>query len=236
MMTCSARIAPRANGNAGYRVEPEIFQSIIRNCPVPVVFYHSTTPATGRRLFNPTKKIIMKTTHWILITLLTGGVAIAEEAKPANERPQRPQRLIPAQILKEFDKDGDGKLSPEEAAAMRRVMRERRETRHKALIERFDADKDGELNEQERKVAHDIILREMLVKYDVNGNGELDPEEHKAMIDGEGHDPLRFFTRQRGFRGERGHRGPRPDGAERQPRKGTDAQRKGRQRPQAPVE
>lgn len=173
----------------------------------------------------------MKTTHWILIALLTGGAAIAEEAKPNKERPERP---IHAAILKEFDKDGDGKLSEEERTEMRTVMSERRKARHAEVLKRFDADGDGKLSEEERKTAHDTILKEMLVKYDANGNGELDREEHRAMFEGEGHNPLAPFMRPRGprdprgDRDKRGERGKDADG----PRRGTDSQREGRQRPE----
>jgi hypothetical protein len=170
----------------------------------------------------------MKSTHWLLIALLTGGAAIAEEAKPNAERPKRPDRPIPAEILKEFDKDGDGKLSADEHTAMRTAMRERRMARHQEMLKRFDADGDGKLNEEERKTAHDAILKEMLVKYDTNGNGELDPDERRTMIQGEGHNPLAPFMRPRGPREPRvegeNRRGPRGEGADR-PRRGTDAQR-----------
>ena len=79
----------------------------------------------------------MKTIQWILVAMLAGGIAIAEEAKPKAERPQRP---VPAAILKEFDKDGDGALSQEERITMRTVMRERRDARNKEMLNRFDAD------------------------------------------------------------------------------------------------
>jgi len=157
----------------------------------------------------------MKTIPWILIALLAGGTAIAEEAKPRNERTERP---ISAALIKEFDKDGDGKLSDQERAEMRRVLRERREARQKELLRRFDADGDGKLSDEERKTALETIRKEMLAKYDANGNGRLDPEERAAMIEGEGHNPLTPFMRGRG------------QGPEGGPRRGTDDQREGRQR------
>lgn len=156
----------------------------------------------------------MKTTHWLLIAMLAGGSAIAEEAIPNPERPQRGERPIPAAILKEFDKDGDGKLSPEERKQMRSAMRERRQARHQELLNRFDADGDGSLSPEERKVAHETVRKEMLAKYDANGDGELDPEERRAMIKAELGNPLAPFMRHRGPRGERG--GP---GAERRERR-----------------
>ena len=171
----------------------------------------------------------MKTKYLILTAILACGTSMAEDAKPDTERPQREQRPIPAAILAEFDKDGDGKLSREERAEMQRVMRERREARRQEMLERFDADGDGRLNEEERKTAFETIRREMLAKYDANGNGELDPDERRAMVEGEGHNPLAPFMRRQGPRGERGERAERRQQGERRPR----AER--RQRGQTPA-
>lgn len=145
----------------------------------------------------------MKITHWILVTLTAGSTAIAEDAKPNNERQQRPERPIQKALLKEFDKDGDGKISPAERSKMRRFLRERRKIHRDAMLARFDADGDGVINAEERKFGHDTILREMLVKYDENGNGELDRDERRTMVEGEGHNPLRFFASTRSQKGER---------------------------------
>lgn len=86
--------------------------------------------------------------------------------------------------FKKFDKDGDGKLSPEERTAM---MEERRQRWEK----RFDKDGDGKLNAEERaameKEREDFRQRmqqhrqEMMKKYDKDGDGKLSPEEREAM-------------------------------------------------------
>ena len=54
------------------------------------------------------------------------------------------------EVLKEFDKDGDGKLNEEERKAAGEAMR-------KKLIEKFDKDGDGKLNEEERKAAREAM-------------------------------------------------------------------------------
>ena len=46
-------------------------------------------------------------------------------------------------MIRDFDKDGDGKLSDEEQKAAR-------EAGEKRMMERFDADKDGKLSDTER--------------------------------------------------------------------------------------
>ena len=51
-------------------------------------------------------------------------------------------RQPPAHIIEKFDKDGDGKLSDEERAEIRKEM-----------MAKFDKDGDGKLSPEERKAA-----------------------------------------------------------------------------------
>ena len=51
--------------------------------------------------------------------------------------------------MKKFDKDGDGKLSEDERAELRKAM----DARRKEFMAKFDKDGDGKLNEEERKAA-----------------------------------------------------------------------------------
>ncbi len=61
-------------------------------------------------------------------------------------------------MLKKFDKDGDGKLSEEERAAMRAEIQKRRgeggkgpnPERRAEMMKKFDKDGDGKLSEEER--------------------------------------------------------------------------------------
>jgi hypothetical protein len=96
----------------------------------------------------------MKTTKLMILGALIGTCtfAAAQEEKPARpEGGGRGMRQPSPEMLKKFDKDGDGKLSQEEAKA----MREAQQAKRKALIEKYDADKDGKLDETERKAAAD---------------------------------------------------------------------------------
>lgn len=98
-----------------------------------------------------------------------------------------------ARMVKEFDKDGDGKLSEEE-------MKAARESAEKRMLEQFDADKDGKLSDEERAKAREAgggrggfgggpggasrpVPPEMLKKYDKDGDGKLNEEEAKALRD-----------------------------------------------------
>ena len=68
-----------------------------------------------------------------------------------SEAPETPQGPPPPELVKKFDKDGDGKLSEDERKAMREAMQAKMEERHKEMLEKYDADKDGKLSEEERK-------------------------------------------------------------------------------------
>ena len=91
-----------------------------------------------------------------LTILATVMLACGLSAKP--ERPEReggkkggPPEGRPSreEMIKKFDKDGDGKLSEDERAELRKAM----EARRKEFMAKFDKDGDGKLNEEERKAA-----------------------------------------------------------------------------------
>jgi Ca2+-binding EF-hand superfamily protein len=129
----------------------------------------------------------MKTTYVIALSAILGSFALAQDA------PQRPargpggpgaQRPLPAEMLKKFDKDGDGKLSDDERKAMREEMAAARE---KAMLEQLDTDKDGKVSDEERKAgeakrkaAFEARQKEMLEKYDADKDGKLSQEEMKT--------------------------------------------------------
>ena len=120
----------------------------------------------------------MKTTKLITLGALIGtcSFAAAEGQKPDGPPPERPQQMIPAEILKKFDKDGDGKLSPDEAKAAR-------EARQAEMMKKFDKNGDGELSEDERKAMYAEMKarhEELLAKYDTDKDGKLSPDEIKV--------------------------------------------------------
>ena len=79
----------------------------------------------------------------------------------------------------------------------------------KQLIEKFDKDGDGKLNAEERKAAGAARKAEFLKKFDKDGDGKIGPEERKAIAEE--------------FKGRRGHRPegrkPRPEGRKPEGRK-----------------
>jgi Ca2+-binding EF-hand superfamily protein len=120
----------------------------------------------------------MKTTKLITLGVILGSSSFvaADRVKPDGPPPERPQMRIPAEILNKFDKDGDGKLSPDEAKAAR-------EARQAEMMKKFDKNGDGELSEDERKAMHAEMkarYEELLAKYDADKDGKLSPDEIKT--------------------------------------------------------
>ena len=122
----------------------------------------------------------MKTTLLLTLGAMIGSCLIAS-AQDAPKRPERPQRPLPPELLKEFDKDGDGKLSADEMKAMREARIAKMEEMKKEMLEKYDADKDGKLSEDERAKARADREAEMLKKFDTDGDGKLSDEEKAKM-------------------------------------------------------
>jgi Ca2+-binding EF-hand superfamily protein len=124
----------------------------------------------------------------LLITFLaatTGMIAKPEKGgkKPGSDE-GRPSR---EEVMKKFDKDGDGKLNEEEKAELRKQMAERGAGRKVPpfIMEKFDKDGDGKLSEDERAEARKAMearRAEMIEKFDKDGDGKLNEEERKAAM------------------------------------------------------
>lgn len=126
----------------------------------------------------------MTTTRLLTLAVLVCSCGFAT----AQERPERPQRekgarSIPPEVFKQYDKDGDGKLSEDERKAMRADMQGKAKARRTEMLKKYDADGDGKLSEDERKAMREDMeasRKALIEKYDVNKDGKLNPEEMKA--------------------------------------------------------
>jgi hypothetical protein len=112
-------------------------------------------------------------------------------------------RSPPPEMLKEFDKDGDGELNDTERESMRLAMQSR-----------FGGQGAPRGNREE-----------MLKRFDKNGDGQLDEEERTAMREATGGD------RQRGGGADRPQRRNRGEGRQGQP--GESGERQGNDLPAA---
>ncbi len=84
----------------------------------------------------------------------------------AREGGGRRGGMNPEEMLKQFDKDGDGELNDEERQAMRDQMRQRGGSRtnlpafdREAIMKQFDKDGDGDLNDEERQTMREEMQR-----------------------------------------------------------------------------
>ena len=114
----------------------------------------------------------------LLFTLITSlcltvGLFAKPEKGGKGDRPVRPSR---EEVMKKFDKDGDGKLSDDEKAEIRNAMANRKPPAH--ILEKFDKNGDGKLCDEEKAE----IRKQMITKFDKDGDGKLNPEERKAAM------------------------------------------------------
>ena len=148
---------------------------------------------------------------YIFTATLFALPALAQtDPAPEKTRPEHSGRMGPRmqEMIKRFDKDGDGKLNEEEKAAARAEMRKEGGGRpgggrmHEEILKRFDKDGDGKLNDAERAAfekAWDERMKnggqggpgggrmreEMIKRFDKDGDGKLNDAERaearKAM-------------------------------------------------------
>jgi Ca2+-binding EF-hand superfamily protein len=117
--------------------------------------------------------VVVALTMWL--TAVADAAPGQGKAKGARKQERGDGQGIPAEVLKRFDKDGDGKLNDAERAAAKKAREERggRPGRpgqpgggggsgdgklREEILKRFDKDGDGKLNDEERaaaKKAHD---------------------------------------------------------------------------------
>ena len=148
-----------------------------------------------------------KTTLFVLASLLGTGVLAKAEDAPKGPPPHK----IPAEVIKEFDKDGDGKLNEDERAAAKAAH-------EKKMLEKFDTDKDGKLSDDEKAAARAAHEKEVIAKFDKDGDGKLNEEEKKAAHEagafgpGPGGPGGRGPGGPGGKRGGKGPGGPPPAG------------------------
>ncbi len=153
---------------------------------------NNTTPR-----FHPMKAAFL-TLGLLSATLITGSATAQTEMPPKDDKPaatgqgamNQPKRQ---ELLKKYDKNGDGKLDDDELADARAEMRKEgsgtavRAERQKKLLKEFDKNGDGKLDDAERAQAEKKIQQfredaekrraEILKRFDKNGDGVLDDAE-----------------------------------------------------------
>jgi len=119
-----------------------------------------------------------------MLTLLAGTSAGAEGGKARPGNGKRPHK---GEMLKRFDKDGDGKLSEAERQAAREGLKQHKGEFRDKLKAKFDKDGDGKLSEEEKMAAKEALKEhggerreKLLERFDKDGDGKLSDEEKAA--------------------------------------------------------
>ena len=145
--------------------------------PPPVLSLEQRPPRDKSHKKANNYKHMKKTLHQIaLITGLIAVGSLSAIAEPGDGEKRGPKRHgghggpDRKEILKDFDKDGDGKLSDTEKQAARAAGKARRA----AFIAEHDTDNSGTLDEGERKAAHAAMI---LKRFDADNSGDLSVDE-----------------------------------------------------------
>jgi Ca2+-binding EF-hand superfamily protein len=127
-------------------------------------------------------------TLFLLPSLWAEDAPAEMDGATAENASMPPQRQ--AEIMKRFDKNGDGKLDEDEKAAAKEYNRnettgrqaKRREHLGKRALEKFDKDGDGKLNEAERAEAAKVLENDprLVRRFDKDGDGKLNDVEKTA--------------------------------------------------------
>lgn len=134
----------------------------------------------------------------LAIVSVTSPVLAEEQAKPAEPAKPAAQEFparmnMGAEAIKQFDKDGDGKLNDQERAAMMEARKEQMEKMRLAREKEFDKNGDGKLDDaekadmmakmNERNPEAAARMKEMVKRFDKDGDGKLNDDERKAMME-----------------------------------------------------
>jgi Ca2+-binding EF-hand superfamily protein len=132
--------------------------------------------------------VLIAATLFLLPGLRAEDAASTDMSGSSENQSMSKQRQ--AEILKRFDKNGDGKLDEDEKAAAKEANRDEtngrqakaRERLGKRALEKFDKNNDGKLDEAERaEMAKAIETDPRLVKrFDKDGDGKLNDAEKAA--------------------------------------------------------
>jgi Ca2+-binding EF-hand superfamily protein len=129
----------------------------------------------------------------LAMVTVTSSVLAEEQVKPAaQEFPPRMVGGMGAEALKQFDKNGDGKLDDTERAAMMEARKAQMEKMRQAREKEFDKNGDGKLDDTERAAMMEVLkqrhpeagqrMQELIKRFDKDGDGKLNDDERKAMM------------------------------------------------------
>jgi len=130
----------------------------------------------------------------VCAAMVAGGVGLAA-AQSAPADAGGTGGGFRAKMMQKYDSNGDGKLEPNERAAMRADFMAKREARHEKMLAKWDTNHDGKLEPNERQAMLEARAEKSFKRLDANGDGVLSFEEfqqaklfhpHRGMFRGMG--------------------------------------------------
>lgn len=99
-----------------------------------------------------------------IVKITFASIALLSSFSLADAKPSK------AEIIAEFDKDGDGKLNQSEQAAMKEKAKQKR-------LEKFDSNGDGVIDGEGKRTIKMDAKEKIFSKIDVNADGMISQEE-----------------------------------------------------------
>ena len=132
----------------------------------------------------------MKFWTYLTVTLLCTCSLYAQDDKAKKEKGNDRRGDWRERMIKQFDKDGDGKLNEAERQEARKNWRKRGEERRQQFMKKYDKNGDGKIDDAEgEQIAQDMLKRfkehapdRYKERYDKNNDGKVDAEEEKQAI------------------------------------------------------
>ena len=93
------------------------------------------------------------------------------------------QRARHEAMLRRFDANGDGRLDAKERATAREHLQKRRREREQRMGRRGQGGSAGDMPPRYSKTREQRLRREIMMRFDANGNGRIEPDERQAFVE-----------------------------------------------------
>jgi hypothetical protein len=130
----------------------------------------------------------------VMGSLVAGGIGLAAAQGITTPQPAPSADVgnpggggFRQRMLEKYDTNGDGKLEPNERAAMRADLKAKREARREKMLAKWDLNGDGKLEPNERAAMRQARAEKAFKRLDTNGDGQLSLQEFEQAKMFQGH-------------------------------------------------